>query len=306
MRRFEFVQGTSAKFWAADVDDTTFIVVYGRLGTAGQRKEKTFPTAEAAQRECDKKIAEKVREGYQEVAASAGGGAPAGGAPATGTPATGAGAAASPSPPKLDLPPRVRPGEATEARRKAAVQALAAVSAARGRRSWVLGRAVRRARRALESLGGLDPAADAALSAALDALLARVVAPSARDRLPLVRAIELLSELDAAAFARAVRDTWRAPPATSPAVGALALLKRQLEELDDPELGLRLGALLVDRPNHGSMSAEAGWARRWKALSPHLEAHLAHRGRSLKDLLAGIDAGDDPHVAERVARMRAA
>ncbi|WP_438042737.1 WGR domain-containing protein [Sorangium sp. So ce128] len=300
MRRFEFVQGTSAKFWMADVDDTTFIVVYGRLGTAGQRKEKAFPTAEAAQRECDKKIAEKLREGYQEVAA-AGGGAPGGGAPAA-TP----GAAAPPQPPKLDLPPRVQPGEATEARRKAAVHALAAVSAARGRRSWVLGRAVRRARRALESLGGLDPATDGALSAALDALLDRVVAPSARDRLPLVRAIELLSELDAAAFARAVRDTWKAPPATSPAAGALALLKRQLEELDDPELGLRLGALLVDRPHHGSMSAEAGWARRWKALSPHLEAHLAHRGRSLKDLLASIDAGGDPHVAERVARMRAA
>ncbi|WP_437915595.1 WGR domain-containing protein [Sorangium sp. So ce302] len=300
MRRFEFVQGTSAKFWMADVDDTTFIVVYGRLGTAGQRKEKAFPTAEAAQRECDKKIAEKLREGYQEVAA-AGGGAPVGGAPAA-TP----GAAAPPQPPKLDLPPRVQPGEATEARRKAAVHALAAVSAARGRRSWVLGRAVRRARRALESLGGLDPATDGALSAALDALLDRVVAPSARDRLPLVRAIELLSELDAAAFARAVRDTWKAPPATSPAAGALALLKRQLEELDDPELGLRLGVLLVDRPHHGSMSAEAGWARRWKALSPHLEAHLAHRGRSLKDLLASIDAGGDPHVAERVARMRAA
>ncbi|WP_441287971.1 WGR domain-containing protein [Sorangium sp. KYC3313] len=299
MRRFEFVQGTSAKFWMADVDDTTFIVVYGRLGTAGQRKEKAFPTAEAAQRECDKKIAEKLREGYQEVAA-------AGSAPAVGAPAAGAVAAAPPQPPKLDLPPRVQPGEATEARRKAAVHALAAVSAARGRRSWVLGRAVRRARRALETLGGLDPATDGALSAALDALLDRVVAPSARDRLPLVRAIELLSELDAAAFARAVRDTWKAPPAASPAAGALALLKRQLEELDDPELGLRLGALLVDRPHHGSMSAEAGWARRWKALSPHLEAHLAHRGRSLKDLLASIDAGGDPHVAERVARMRAA
>ncbi|WP_155798383.1 WGR domain-containing protein, partial [Sorangium cellulosum] len=67
MRRFEFVQGTSAKFWMADADDRTFIVVYGRLGTAGQRKEKAFPTAEAASRELEKKIAEKLREGYQEV-----------------------------------------------------------------------------------------------------------------------------------------------------------------------------------------------------------------------------------------------
>ncbi|XYI00687.1 WGR domain-containing protein [Sorangium sp. So ce1128] len=298
MRRFEFVQGTSAKFWMADVDDRTFIVVYGRLGTAGQRKEKAFPTAEAAARELEKKVAEKLREGYQEVAA--GGGAPAGGAP------TASAEEAAPPPPKLDLPPRVRPGEATEARRKAAVHALSALAAARGRRSWALGRAVRRAHRALEALGGLDPATDAALSAALDALMARVVAPSAPDRLPLVGAIELLSELDAAAFARAVRDTWKAPPATSPAAGALAVLKRQLEELGDPELGLRLGALLVDRPHHGSMSTEAGWARRWKALAPHLEAHLGRTGRSLRDYLASIDAGSDPHVAQRLQRMRAA
>ncbi|WP_437613044.1 WGR domain-containing protein [Sorangium sp. So ce834] len=299
MRRFEFVQGTSAKFWMADVDDTTFVVVYGRLGTAGQRKEKAFPTAEAAAREREKKIAEKLREGYQEVAASADG-APAGSAPAA------SGDKAAPPPAKLDLPPRVRPGEATEAQQRAAVHALSALAAARGRRSWALGRAVRRARRALEPLGGLDPATDAALSAAMDALMARVVAPNAADRLPLVRAIELLSELDAAAFARAVRDTWKAPPATSPAAGALAVLSRQLEELGDPELGLRLGALLVDRPHHGSMSAEAGWALRWKALSPYLEAHLAQRGRSLKEYLAGLDAGSDPHVARRIARMRAA
>ncbi|MGK3991397.1 WGR domain-containing protein [Sorangium sp. So ce136] len=298
MRRFEFVQGTSAKFWMTDVDDRTFIVVYGRLGTAGQRKEKAFPTAEAAARELEKKVAEKLREGYQEVAAE--GGAPAGGAPAAGA------EAAAPPTQKLDLPPRVRPGEATEARRKAAVHALSALAAARGRRSWALGRAVRRARRALEALGGLDPATDAALSAALDTLMARVVAPSATDRLPLVRAIELLSELDAAAFARAVRDTWKAPPATSPAAGALAVLKRQLEELGDPELGLRLGALLVDRPHHGSMSAEAGWALRWKALAPHLEAHLGRTGRSLRDYLASVDAGSDPHVAQRLQRMRAA
>ncbi|WP_437783389.1 WGR domain-containing protein [Sorangium sp. So ce1097] len=298
MRRFEFVQGTSAKFWMADVNDRTFIVVYGRIGSAGQRKEKAFPTPEAATRELEKKVAEKLREGYQEVAAASG--APAGGAPAP------AAEEAAPTPPKLDLPPRVRPGEATEAKRKAAVHALSALAAARGRRSWALGRAVRRARRALSALGGLDPATDAALSAAVDALMARVVAPSAPDRLPLVRAIELLSELDAAAFARAVRETWKAPPAASPAAGALALLRRQLEELGDPELGLRVGALLVDRPHHGAMSTEAGWALRWKALSPHLEAHLARSGRSLTDYLARIDAGGDPHVAQRIARMCAA
>ncbi|HEY0097282.1 MAG TPA: WGR domain-containing protein, partial [Archangium sp.] len=56
MRRFEFVEGTSAKFWMADVQGHTFIVVYGRLGTEGQRKEKEFPDAEGARREYERKV----------------------------------------------------------------------------------------------------------------------------------------------------------------------------------------------------------------------------------------------------------
>src|SRR5262249_36555896 len=40
VRRFELVEGKSAKFWQADVSGTIFIVEFGRLGTAGQRNEK--------------------------------------------------------------------------------------------------------------------------------------------------------------------------------------------------------------------------------------------------------------------------
>ena len=48
MRRFEFVGGTSAKFWMAEVVGKTFSIVFGRLGTDGQRKDKDFATPEAA------------------------------------------------------------------------------------------------------------------------------------------------------------------------------------------------------------------------------------------------------------------
>ena len=62
------VEGTSAKFWQAESSGTTFIVEFGRLGTKGQRKEKDFPNEDAAKKELAKKIAEKLREGYSEVA----------------------------------------------------------------------------------------------------------------------------------------------------------------------------------------------------------------------------------------------
>ncbi|NMO18398.1 WGR domain-containing protein, partial [Pyxidicoccus fallax] len=69
MRRFEFVEGTSSKFWEPELKGSTFIVTFGRIGTSGQRKEKAFPDEAAARREYEKKVAEKLREGYREVTA---------------------------------------------------------------------------------------------------------------------------------------------------------------------------------------------------------------------------------------------
>jgi predicted DNA-binding WGR domain protein len=296
MRRFEFVEGTSAKFWTAGVEGNNFIIVFGRLGTAGQRKEKAFPTEDAAKRELEKKIAEKIREGYAEVSAAGATAAPAG--------AKGAAAASA----KLELPPRARGKEAAKEassdRVKAAAQALSALAEARVKRSWALGRRARIARRALSAIAGFDPAKDAALNCAFDSVMARVVAPAAKDRLPLTRALELLYEVDAAAFSRAVRDTWKPAAAASPASKAIAILDKQLDELEDPELALRVGALLVDRPDRGSTSTEAGWKQRWKALSPHLEAYLVKKGGTLKTYLQGIDTAGDAVIARRIARMK--
>lgn len=297
MRRFEFVEGTSAKFWMAGVEGSNFVVVYGRLGTSGQRKEKAFPSEDAAERELEKKIAEKLREGYSEVSA-------AGAAGAAAPPPGAKGAAAASA--KLDLPPRSAPREPTPERIKAAADALAALKEARAKKSWVTGRRAKIARRALASIAGFDPSKNAALKSSLDAVLARVIDPRKSERLSLVHAMELLYELDSAAFVRAVRETWKGPAAAaSPAGKAIAILDKQLDELDDPELGLRVGALLVDRPDRGSMSNEAGWKQRWKALSPHLEAYLVRKGSSLKTYLRGIDTAGDAHVARRIAKMQA-
>ncbi|EYF01640.1 WGR domain-containing protein [Chondromyces apiculatus] len=289
MRRFEFVQGTSAKFWMSDVQGNAFIVVYGRLGTPGQRKEKDFPSPDAARREMEKKIAEKLREGYHEVSAAA---------PAAPTGAKGAAAASAP----LALPPRLDLREPTPERVKAAVAALDRLEATRGYRSWALARRVHHARCALERIAGVDPTAHPDLARALEAVLARVIAPLPKDRLPLVHAMRLLDEVDASAFAQIAAGFWKSPPPSHPTTRALTLLQEQLAQLVDPELTLRVASLLLDRPSGDA----TGWNRRWKALSPHLEAYLARSGTTLKKYLAGLDAGGDPHLAGRIQAMQAA
>ncbi len=70
-RRFHFSEGSSNKFWEVKVEGEQQVVRYGKLGTAGQEKEKDFDTAADAKADTRKLIAEKVGKGYVEV-----GGAP--------------------------------------------------------------------------------------------------------------------------------------------------------------------------------------------------------------------------------------
>jgi len=65
-RRFEFEEGGSSKFWEVSVDGSDMTVTYGRIGTAGQTKTKSFATNEAAQKEADKLVLEKTKKGYAE------------------------------------------------------------------------------------------------------------------------------------------------------------------------------------------------------------------------------------------------
>lgn len=80
MRRFEFKDAKSNKFWEVDVQGKTLHVNFGRIGTGGQGKPKAFPTPEKASAEMEKLIREKTAKGYVEV----GGNVPKKTSPATG------------------------------------------------------------------------------------------------------------------------------------------------------------------------------------------------------------------------------
>ena len=67
MRRFEFVDSTSNKFWEVDVKGKTLNVTFGKIGTKGASKPKDFATPEKAKAEMEKLIKEKTGKGYMEI-----------------------------------------------------------------------------------------------------------------------------------------------------------------------------------------------------------------------------------------------
>ncbi len=287
MRRFEFVEGKSAKFWQAESSGATFIVEYGRLGTKGQRKEKDFPNEDAAKKELGKKIAEKLREGYTEVA-TIGADAPV----LDG--AKGAQLASG----KLELPARFAElqEKPTEQAISKAAAALAKLAASLGQRSFVTTHAHRRARNALAALGGLNPTDHPALANELDRVLS-LTTRSNGTRLSVCRSLELLYELPTHTFERAMAQ-WA--DAKNPPPG-IVWLAGELETLGDAELAFRLGALLLDRPGR-SMSSGAGWSRQLNMLLPHLEAHLARNNASTRKYLEAMNSRGDTFLSARITQ----
>ncbi|MCB9648641.1 MAG: DNA ligase [Deltaproteobacteria bacterium] len=67
VRRFELVEGNSAKFWEVAVEGASYTVRYGRIGAAGQAKTKEAASVAAAEAEVAKLVAEKTRKGYVEA-----------------------------------------------------------------------------------------------------------------------------------------------------------------------------------------------------------------------------------------------
>ena len=67
VRRFEFAEGNSNKFWEIAVQGVEVTVRYGRIGTSGQSSVKSFPDGGAAAQQAAKLIAEKTAKGYVEV-----------------------------------------------------------------------------------------------------------------------------------------------------------------------------------------------------------------------------------------------
>jgi DNA ligase 1 len=69
-RYFEFVAGTSSKFWEVTVNGNEMTTHWGRLGSTGQSKTKSFKDEPTAQAQADKLVAEKTADGYVEKAVS--------------------------------------------------------------------------------------------------------------------------------------------------------------------------------------------------------------------------------------------
>ena len=65
-RYFEFTGGTSNKFWEVSVSGADVTTRWGRIGTAGQSKTKSFSDAAAAAEQAAKLVEEKTGEGYVE------------------------------------------------------------------------------------------------------------------------------------------------------------------------------------------------------------------------------------------------
>jgi uncharacterized protein (TIGR02996 family) len=68
MRRFEFKDAKSQKFWEIETEGDAFTVRYGKIGTDGQVQTKTYASAEKAEAEAEKLIKSKTKKGYVEVA----------------------------------------------------------------------------------------------------------------------------------------------------------------------------------------------------------------------------------------------
>lgn len=63
---FELSDGKSHKFWEVSVEECDVTVRYGRIGTDGSTKTKSFSDADAAQAHADKLIRQKTGKGYEE------------------------------------------------------------------------------------------------------------------------------------------------------------------------------------------------------------------------------------------------
>lgn len=68
-RYFEQVEGDSEKFWEVQIQNGSRVIVrFGRIGSAGQTREKAFESDDDASAEVQRLVAEKTQRGYVERA----------------------------------------------------------------------------------------------------------------------------------------------------------------------------------------------------------------------------------------------
>jgi predicted DNA-binding WGR domain protein len=68
MRRFECREGTSNEFWEITIERSLLSLRFGRLGTEGQKEQKSFASDALAEAQAKMLVAEKLAKGYVEVA----------------------------------------------------------------------------------------------------------------------------------------------------------------------------------------------------------------------------------------------
>lgn len=73
MTRYEFVQGTSSKFWQYEIRNAELVIEYGRIGAKPQTSHKTFGSAEEARLAAEKLVKEKTGKGYVAIGGGAAG-----------------------------------------------------------------------------------------------------------------------------------------------------------------------------------------------------------------------------------------
>ncbi len=71
MRRFEYVKGSSSKFWEIEVQGKKVTTRWGRIGTVGQSKSATLGSPALATAATDKQIREKLAKRYTEAKGAA-------------------------------------------------------------------------------------------------------------------------------------------------------------------------------------------------------------------------------------------
>jgi len=68
-RYFEFVDGSSAKFYELSISGNQVTIRFGRIGTAGQTQAKTLANADAAIAHAERLVESKLAKDYKETVA---------------------------------------------------------------------------------------------------------------------------------------------------------------------------------------------------------------------------------------------
>lgn len=66
-RYFINQEGEANKFWNVEIDDATYTVAFGKIGTQGRQNSKTSVDAASCETEVAKLIADKTKKGYREI-----------------------------------------------------------------------------------------------------------------------------------------------------------------------------------------------------------------------------------------------